>query len=361
MIIESLKLKNFRNYILLALHPGPGINIFYGDNAQGKTNILEAIYLAGTTKSHRSAKDREMINFKDDEAHIEMGLRKKGLPFCIDMHLKKTSPKGIALNKVPIRKASELFGHVQMVFFSPEDLNIIKDGPALRRRFIDAELSQLDPIYLKDLADYQKVLNQRNRLLKEIPFKPELKDTLPIWDEQLCHYGDRVIKRREDFIRELNAILPDIHRRLTSDEENIHLTYEKNTRHHTMKTCLDLNRERDLRMRSTQGGPQRDDMGFFADDMDIRTYGSQGQQRTAALSLKLSEIELIRKTVHEEPILLLDDVLSELDKKRQNALLDSITSLQTFITCTGLDEFVGYRSKNDKVFYVADGTVTGKN
>ena len=174
MIIQSLKLKNFRNYELLNLTFHPVTNIFHGDNAQGKTNILEAVYLAGTTKSHRGTKDRDMISFGEEESHIEVKVLKNGVPFRIDIHLHKNSPKGAALNRMPVKRASELFGIINLVFFSPEDLNIIKNGPAQRRRFMDLELSQLDKIYLNNLADYNRVVNQRNRLLKEMAFQEKI-------------------------------------------------------------------------------------------------------------------------------------------------------------------------------------------
>ena len=195
MKIKSLKFKNFRNYDLLNLEFDQATNIFYGDNAQGKTNILEALYLTGTTKSHRGSKDRDMIQFGKEESHLETIVERNGIDYQIDMHLKKSSPKGIAINKLPIRKASELFGIINMVFFSPEDLNIIKNGPAERRRFIDLELSQLDKVYLNDLSNYNKIVNQRNHLLKEIEFNKSALATLDVWDMQLVHYGERIIER----------------------------------------------------------------------------------------------------------------------------------------------------------------------
>ena len=187
MIIKSLKLKDYRNYEILNIEFDHATNIFYGDNAQGKTNILEGVYLSGTTKSHRGTKDRDLIRFGQDEAHIETIVEKRGIQDQIDMHLKKNSPKGIAINKMPIRKASELFGIVNIVFFSPEDLNIIKNGPAERRRFIDLELSQLDKVYLNNLSNYNRIVNQRNHLLKELSFggKKDLSDTLEIWELQM--------------------------------------------------------------------------------------------------------------------------------------------------------------------------------
>ena len=362
MVIKSLKLKNYRNYDLLDLTFDPKTNILYGDNAQGKTNILEALYLSGTTKSHRGTKDRDIIQFGCDESHLETIVEKKGITFQIDMHLKKNSPKGIAIDKIPIRRASELFGIVHFVFFSPEDLNIIKDGPAGRRRFIDLELSQLDKIYLSNLSNYNRIINQRNALLKDIYGQPGLAETLDIWDMQLAEYGTRILERRREFVKQVNEIISEIHYKLTGGKENITLTYEESVGGMTLEQALKKNRERDLRMKSTSVGPHRDDLCFINNgQIDIRKFGSQGQQRTAALSLKLSEIELVKKIIKDTPILLLDDVLSELDKHRQNYLLDSIHDIQTIITCTGLDEFVNHRFSINKIFHIKNGHAVNAN
>ena len=362
MVIKSLKLKNYRNYDLLDLTFDPKTNILYGDNAQGKTNILEALYLSGTTKSHRGTKDRDIIQFGCDESHLETIVEKKGITFQIDMHLKKNSPKGIAIDKIPIRRASELFGIVHFVFFSPEDLNIIKDGPAGRRRFIDLELSQLDKIYLSNLSNYNRIINQRNALLKDIYGQPGLAETLDIWDMQLAEYGTRILERRREFVKQVNEIISEIHYKLTGGKENITLTYEESVGGMTLEQALKKNRERDLRMKSTSVGPHRDDLCFINNgQIDIRKFGSQGQQRTAALSLKLSEIELVKKIIKDTPILLLDDVLSELDKHRQNYLLDSIHDIQTIITCTGLDEFVNHRFSINKIFHIRNGQAVKAN
>ena len=361
MKINSLKLKNFRNYDMLALEFDPSTNIFYGDNAQGKTNILESVYMCSTTKSHRGTKDRDMIRFGEEESHIEAVVEKSGITYQIDMHLKKNSPKGIAINKVPIRKASELFGIVNIVFFSPEDLNIIKNGPAERRRFIDLELSQLDKVYLNNLANYNRIVNQRNHLLKDIYHQEDLIETLDIWDLQLIEYGTKIIERRKKFIEQVNEIISDIHKKLTGNKEQIELVYEPNTGIFTLEQALKRSRERDLKMKSTSAGPHRDDICFLNKDIDIRKFGSQGQQRTAALSLKLSEIELVKRITKDKPVLLLDDVLSELDKHRQNYLLDSINDIQTLITCTGVDEFVNHRFSINKIFHVQNGQVVKEN
>lgn len=252
MIIKSLKLKDYRNYELLNIEFDKATNIFYGDNAQGKTNILEAVYLSGTTKSHRGTRDRDLIKFGAEESHIETIVEKNGVPYQIDMHLKKNSPKGIAINKVPIRKASELFGLMNFVFFSPEDLNIIKNGPAERRRFMDLELSQLDKVYLKDLASYNRIINQRNKLLKDAYYREDIMDTLDIWDMQLVSYGNKIIERRKKFIEEVNEIIDGIHYKLTGGRERIRLSYEPGCGAFTLEAALARNRERDIRMKSTR-------------------------------------------------------------------------------------------------------------
>ena len=357
MYIKSLELKNYRNYESLCINISPGTNILYGDNAQGKTNILEALYLAGTTKSHRGSKDREIIQFDREEAHIRMMVERNGSTHKIDMHLKKNKSKGIAIDGVPIRKASELFGIVNIVFFSPEDLNIIKNGPGERRRFMDLELCQLDQIYLTDLAGYNHIVNQRNRLLKDLYQNPSLRETLEIWDIQMLQYGKKIIEKRRDFVRDLNDVIQDIHRNLTGGEEHLEVIYEPSTESECFEETLKKNRERDMRMKMTSAGPHRDDLCFMVNGIDIRKFGSQGQQRTAALSLKLSEIYLVKEKIKDTPILLLDDVLSELDSNRQTYLLDSIHDIQTLITCTGLDDFVSHQFHINKVFKVVKGEV----
>lgn len=355
--IESIKLSNFRNYESLELSFDKGTNIFYGDNAQGKTNILESVYLCGTSKSHKGSKDREIIRFEQDEAHIRMMVGKDSMSYKIDMHLRKNKAKGVAINGLPIKKARELLGVVNLVFFSPEDLNIIKNGPGERRRFMDAELCQLDKLYLTDLAGYNHVLNQRNKLLKDMYKRPDLGATLDVWDMQLVNYGRKIIGKRREFVESLNEIIKEIHRNLTGGIENIEVIYEPSVESEALEESLFRNRDRDLRMKMTSSGPHRDDLMVAVNGIDIRKYGSQGQQRTAALSLKLSEIYLVEKIIHDKPVLLLDDVLSELDSSRQNYLLESIHDIQTMITCTGLDDFVSHQFTINKVFHVVAGHV----
>ncbi len=360
MIVKSLELNYFRNYKTLIIDFDKGTNIIYGNNAQGKTNILEAIYLSGTTKSHKGSKDRDMIRFGSDESHIRIFIERQAKQFQIDIHLKKNRSKGIAINQIPIRKASELFGILNIVFFSPEDLNIIKNGPLERRRFMDMELCQLDKIYLDYLAKYNKVLNHRNKLLKDIYYHPDLKDTLCVWDIQLMEYGRKIIERRNIFVSQLNEIVSKIHYNITGGKEEIFLSYEPSVKEDFYEQELKRVYEKDLKYGQTTIGPHRDDMSFLIQGIDIRKFGSQGQQRTSALSLKLSEIELVKKVTNETPVLLLDDVLSELDSSRQNYLLDNLKNTQTIITCTGLDEFIRNRFHINRVFEVIDGEVFHK-
>ena len=336
------------------------INIIYGDNAQGKTNILESMYVCATSKSHRGSKDREIIRFDNDESHIKVNVKKNDMNYRIDMHLKKNKPKGIAVNGIPIKRAVELFCILNIVFFSPEDLNIIKNGPSERRRFIDMELSQLDKIYLDCLINYNKVVNQRNSLLKEYAFsgREDIISSLDIWDMQLVKYGNDVIKSRKKFVKEINDLVKSIHTKLSGDREQLEIIYEPCVKEQDFESELVRIRDRDLKFKCTNIGPHKDDMCFLINGMDVRKYGSQGQQRTAALSLKLAEIELVKQIIHDTPVLFLDDVLSELDSRRQNFLLDSIGNIQTMITCTGLDEFINNRFSINKIFKVVNGTVS---
>ena len=357
MIIQSLELENFRNYETLSIHFDSGTNILYGDNAQGKTNILEAVYLSATTKSHKGSKDKDMIRFASEEAHIRTYVRKDGLENRVDMHLRKNKSKGIAINGQKIKKAADLLGLLNVVFFSPEDLSIIKNGPSERRRFVDMELCQLDSVYLHNLNHYNKIVNQRNRLLKDLYAKPGLKDTLFLWDSQLVAFGQKIIERRNTFISQLNEIIYGLHLKLTGGKEELQIVYEPDVLALDFEEKLQKCQERDIRLKQTSIGPHRDDFSFAVGTVDIRKFGSQGQQRTAALSLKLAEIELVKKMTKDVPLLLLDDVLSELDSNRQNYLLNSIGELQTIITCTGLEEFVNNRFEINKVFKVSDGVI----
>ena len=361
MYISSLELADFRNIVSLNMEFSQGTNILYGENAQGKTNILESLYMISTTKSHRGVRDRDMIRFGVEESHIRSLIMKGGIDYRVDMHLRKNKSKGIAINGQRIRKASELIGLLHIVFFSPEDLGIVKNGPAERRRFMDMELCQLDASYLHNLNQYNKTVENRNRLLRDMYQFPDLQDTLSIWDDQLINYGRQIIESRRGFISDLNEIVGDIHSKLSGNREHLTILYEPNTEADEFEEKLRRSRERDIHMKSTSVGPHRDDFSFMDRDTDLRRYGSQGQQRTCALSLKLSEIDLVKKVIGHRPVLMMDDVLSELDSGRQNYLLSTIGGIQTFITCTGLDEFVNNRFKIDQVFRIESGTCVEKS
>ena len=333
MIIESMELENYRNYRSLQVEFDSGTNIFYGDNAQGKTNILEAAYLCCTAKSHRGAKDREIIRFGEEESHIKLQIRKDNVPYRIDMHLKKNKTKGIAINGVPIKKASQLFGIANVVFFSPEDLNIIKNGPAERRRFLDLELCQVNRLYVHSLIHYNKTVVQRNKLLKELFIHPEYELTLDVWDEQLLTYGLQVMEFRRQFIEQLNRMIGQIHQGLTGGKENLVLQYEPNTKPEEFKEGLRRNREQDKKQKTTLTGPHRDDLLLTINGAAARVFGSQGQQRSAVLALKLAEAAVLEEIIGEPPVVLLDDVMSELDTERQEYLLNHLQGRQIFITC----------------------------
>ncbi len=361
MIIKSIELADYRNYDFLTLQFDRGTNILYGDNAQGKTNILEAIFVSATTKSHKGSKDKEMIRFGKEEAHIRTYIEKENVESRVDMHLRSSRSKGIAIDGQKLKKAADLLGLCNVVFFSPEDLGIIKNGPAERRRFVDMELCQLDSFYLYNLNHYNKIVNQRNKLLKDMYLNPDLKETLGIWDMQLVSFGSKIIERRRLFVEQLNEIIYEIHKKLSGGKEDLTISYEPDVEIEGFERKLKNNQDRDIKTKMTSVGPHRDDFSFMVGNTDIRKFGSQGQQRTAALSLKLSEIELVKKITKDHPVLLLDDVLSELDSNRQNYLLNSIGDIQTIITCTGLEEFVNNRFEVNKIFKVSEGVVTCMN
>jgi DNA replication and repair protein RecF len=287
-------------------------------------------------------------------------IEKNQIPHRIDLHLKKNKAKGVAIDGIPIKKQGELLGMLNLVFFSPEDLYIIKNGPAERRRFLDLELCQLDKIYLSNLTNYNKVLEQRNNLLKQIVNNRSLLDTLYLWDNKLVEYGKKIIETRENFIFRLNELVGEIHRKLTGGKEELTLQYEPNVKSMEFENRLKQSMEKDLLFKMTHVGPHRDDLCFLLGSIDIRKYGSQGQQRTAALSCKLAEIELVKSIIKESPILLLDDVLSELDRQRQTHLLNSIGDIQTMITCTGLEEFINQSMDHRQIYHVINGTVVSE-
>ncbi len=357
MILESLDISGFRNYESQHIDLSGGTDIFFGKNAQGKTNILEAICVCALTKSHKSSKDREMVHFGQEEAHIRGIVRQKGIPVRLDVHMRAGGKKSLAIDGQRQKRAADYIGNLRVVFFSPEDLGIIKNGPSERRRFMDIQLCQTDRTYLNDLSAYNKLIAQRTKLLEKIRETPGYRTTLDIIDEQTIDYGSRVIRRRAEFLNEISIKASSLHMDLTSGRELLIMKYEPDVEVTDYAEKMRSNRERDIYSGRTNAGPHRDDIAVISNEQNLRKFGSQGQIRTAALSLKLAETEMVKDKGGEPPVLLLDDVLSELDSERQRQLLSSIGDMQTLITCTDIQNIKGHLEYK-RSFRVEEGTVT---
>lgn len=359
MYIKNIELKDFRNYEYLNTSFNENVNIFIGNNAQGKTNLLEGIYLNAMARSFKTSKDRELIRFGEEFCKIKTCAFFDNDEHITEIVINKEGKKGVKLDGVKIRKTSELLERIFIIIFSPEDLKIVKDEPEKRRRFIDRELCQIKPGYFNDLSNYKRVLKQRNTYLKEMQIDSSVLD---IWDHELARYGSRVISRRSEFIERIDDISRDIHTKISGGRELLSLKYEA-----SVEKCEDTesyfydflisSRDEDIRNRNTGKGPHKDDIKISADGVDLRKFGSQGQQRTAALSLKLSEIKLIEDEIGEKPILLLDDVLSELDNDRQTYLINSLGGNQMFITTADISGKVARSLPEGKIFKIKAGEV----
>lgn len=365
MYIKDIELSNFRNYRELNASFNKNINIFIGNNAQGKTNLLEAIYLNAMARSFKTAKDKELIRFGEEFCKIKTTAFFSDDEHITEIVVNKEGKKGIKIDGRKIRKTSELLERIFIIIFSPEDMKIVKDEPEKRRRFIDRELCQIKPGYYSDLSNYKRVLKQRNIYLKEMQVESSVLD---IWDYELARYGGRVISRRAEFIEKIDGISRDIHSRISGGREVLELKYEANVNadgndsgsdniEEYFFSLLKASRDDDIRNRNTGRGPHKDDLKISADGIDLRKFGSQGQQRTAALSLKLSEIKLIEEEMGEKPILLLDDVLSELDNERQTYLINSLGGNQLFITTTDIAGKVAKSLPEGKIFKIKAGEV----
>ena len=341
MWLKQLSIQHFRNYQELEVEFHPGLNIFLGQNAQGKTNILESIYFLALTRSHRTRNDRDLIYFESTDFKVSGQLQRETGPLPLEISL---TPKGriTKVNHLKQAKLSNYIGHMNVVLFAPEDLQLIKGSPAGRRKFIDIELGQMKPLYLSDLSQYNHVLKQRNSYLKN---SEKIDATfLEVLDSQLASFGSRVIHHRLEFIKKLEAKAKEKHTRLSDNKEDLSIQYqstvfseEGNDIEEQFLSMLEKNRQKDIFRKTTSIGPHRDDLAFFINNMNA-TFGSQGQHRSVVLSLKLAEIELMEEITREKPILLLDDVMSELDNYRQLQLLETISNnIQTFITTTTLD------------------------
>lgn len=342
MKINKLTLTNFRNYNNQMVSLKEGLNVIKGKNAQGKTNLLESVFLCAIGRSPRTAKDRDLIRWNCSYAKVDIEIEKKVGTSQIELYLFKDQNKAIKINKIGIKKIGQLLGEFNAIYFSPDELKLIKDSPDERRKFMDIDLCQFDRNYFYELANYNKVLQQRNKLLKT-PNQSVLKDTIAIWNEQLASSGAKIILSRLALIEKLKVHARNIHYMLTSKQEELTLAYQGYVAdtEHDLKILLlkkyDEALEKDMHLGYTTVGPHRDDIKIESNGIDLRNFGSQGQQRTGALSLKLAELEVFKDNIGEYPVLLLDDVLSELDNTRQTKLLEYVSEIQTLITCTDFD------------------------
>jgi DNA replication and repair protein RecF len=365
MWIRHLMADAFRNLRISQAELLPGINILYGDNAQGKTNFLEAVYFCALGRPLRAEHCRELIPIGAQAAYAKA-------VFCrtndrdmitVDAHISQQGGKyvkSLSIDRVPVKNTRELFGRVPVVSFSPEDLRLIKAGPAERRRFMDIEICQLSPVYYKDLREYYRALKQRNHLLKTLQRDKSQIDSLSVWDAQLVQHGLRIMKTRASFTVKISELAREIHSEITQGKEILNLEYKPGINDPKAYTAvLDKHQQRDILLGSTSAGVHRDDIHFIIKGISARSFGSQGQQRTAALSVKLAEIELMRTRTGTPPILLLDDVFSELDGHRQRFLLSQIKDVQTLLTCTGTEGVaaLGKGLKEHQIICIKNGQI----
>ena len=349
MYIKSIELNNFRNYDNEIIYLDNYLNVIVGDNAQGKTNLLESIYLASIGKSPRTSKEKELIRWDSTFAKITIEYVKNIANHKkIEIYLSTSQNKSIKINGYYLKKISQLLGEIYTVYFSPDELNLVKSGPNERRKFLDIALSQFDKNYFYNLNKYFEILEQRNKLLKSVSSAKTISDTLSIWDDQLISFGSKIIYTRLQFINILSSIAKDIHSDLTDGKEIFRMEYvgivDTNIKNieNKFKKALEDCRDKDISLGYTNVGPQRDDIKLIVNEIDIRSFGSQGQQRTVALTMKLAELEVMTNETKDTPILLLDDVLSELDENRQLKLLNLVKKYQTILTCTDFKHDITY-------------------
>ena len=355
MLITELELQNFRNYETQKVEFNNSINAFYGDNAQGKTNIIESIFVSAFGKSFRTSKEKELIKYNENFLNINLKYQKKDRDGSIKIQI--ADKKSILVNGVKIKKLSELLGNINIVLFTPDDINILKDGPAQRRRFLDMMIGQIRPNYVNNLNVYLKVLEQRNNYLKQIKNdeKNANYELLDIWDEKLAHYANKICIYRIEFINKIKEKINEIHKKITENKEEIKIEYLTDCENYNeLLKKIKERRKLDIIKGFTSKGIHRDDFNIYINDNLVNVYGSQGQHRTAVLSLKMCELQIIKDEIGESPILLLDDFMSELDSKRRKNFLKNIGDTQVIITCT--DKF-DEENKNKKIFYVNNGKI----
>ena len=355
--ITGAELKDFRSYAGCDIAPCEGVNVLLGDNGQGKTNVLEALYLCCTGRSHRTRQDREMIRWGAEFAVVRVDALRRDGTHQVEIALPAMGRRKIKVAGQEIGRSGELMGHVTGVLFSPEDLRTVKDGPAERRRFVDMALSQVKPAYYYALQRYARALKQRNEALKAVAVKPELTATLDAWDEQLATAGAELMGYRREYIERLGRAATQTHRDISDQRERLELRYLPSVTTgdgaQAILEALFAARETDARRLTTSVGAHRDDVQILVEGRDVRAYGSQGQQRTAALAMRLSELDVMREQLGEWPMLLLDDVMSELDPGRRRQLVGRLKGIQTFITCTDAEDLAG--AEVGKVWRVENG------
>ena len=358
MRILSLDVFDFRNYKTASLNFDKNLNVLIGNNAQGKTNLCEAIYFFAIGRSTRTNKEKEVINFEKDKAKIVLTFERKYTKRKIEIIFSKTKKKTILINGIPIKKMGELLGEFNAVYFSPDELKLIKDSPEERRRFMDMDISQTSKNYFYNLSRYDKILQSRNKLLKEEFNKEIIKQTLPIWNEQLASIGAKIIFERIKFLNNLSSYAKLAHEYLSSSSEELTLEYQGINKpsiaeiKNEILLKLEKNIEKDISLGYTTVGPHRDDIKINLNGTDVKSYGSQGQKRTAALSMKLAELEIIKQETGELPILILDDVFSELDKSRRTKLINFCKKTQTIISTNDFEKNV-----KAKTFVIQNGSV----
>ncbi len=360
MYIENLELKNFRNYENLNIEPVKGVNILTGDNAQGKTNILEAVFFCAYGRSHRTSRDREMQMFDAPFTTVSVDVVREQNDKKIVLRFNGEGRKFIEINGRKITRIPDLLGNLYVIMFSPEDLKIVKETPGIRRRFLDMEISALDKIYYHDLVSYNKVIQERNNLLK---MRSVDRTVLDVYDAKAAQYGAKIIRQRMDYMKKLNDKARSIHLEITGGKEEIEYAYRcgiplTENLEDSLAQALAENRRHDLERGTTSVGPHRDDFVILINGADARIFGSQGQQRTVILTLKFASLGIIRDLTGEYPVLLLDDVLSELDLSRQNFILSSIDGIQTIISMTGYENIEKRLIEGARVFHIRQGTAT---
>ena len=359
MKVKSLSVANFRNYQQETITFCDDTNVIFGNNAQGKTNLLEAVYLFSHGKSHRAKSDTELVGFGNDFARLTLEFADKDREYRASMQLDTSGKKRVKINNVPITKLSMLMRYLNVVMFSPEDLEIIKGAPQVRRKFLDEAISQLHPVYLKTLISYHKNLAQKNNLLKKLRAKGKTSDEmLSVWNEQIAEDGSKIMEYRQNFVTEISGFAKEIHRKISG--ENLDLYYTPSIECDIINKENFLAKLNDSMMREIENGSslygiQRDDLKFFINEKEVRTYASQGQQRTTVLSLKMAQMENINEVRGEYPVLLLDDIMSELDITRRKFLTEKIRGKQVIITCTDMEDAPG---GGTEFFRVESGKIT---